>query len=365
MLANKNTWILNLTGLIVSIVTIVALSRQLYIVADFTLLYGFLFTLSYNGQNNLRLLGSSLFVALILALPGLWISNHVQPQFFYFLIYCFHYTYHHSGNRWNMSYTLFFEAAWNGILVLLVAMLFSLASAVLIFCASFLFSSQGSPYVFNLIYTSTGRLFQLFLTWLLLFIGISVAQNNIKTLHQLRFILITTMYYLLPILVLTSAVVLILLWHIDLNPNVIITVFFELTILGILFLNAYYQDGSDEIKGMVWLNWLLRGYKVLLLIMILIANYYAFRYMSIEPSQLIYLTISLFLGWFYAYSAFFSDEKAQNIIENGNKCLVIIFIVAFYLVIASPFNFTVNKDKAPLSLWHGADSISKGDAQEH
>jgi hypothetical protein len=363
VLTNKDTWILNLTGLIVSIVTIFVLWLQFYIFVEFTLLFGFLFTLSYNGQNNLRLLGSSLFIALILSLPGLWISNPVKPEFFYFLVYCFHYTYHHSGNRWRMNYSLLFEAAWNGILVLLVAVLFSLASAVLIFCASFLFSSQGSPYVFNLIYPNTGRLFQLFLTLLLLFIGISVAQYNIKTLCQLRFILLTSMYYLLPILVLTSAVVLILLWHIDLNPNVFVTVFFVLTILGILFLNAYYQDGSDEIKRMVWLNWLLRGYKVLLLIMILIANYYAFRYMSIELNQLIYLTISLFLGWLYAYSAFFSDERAQKVVENGNKCLAIVFIAAFYLVIASPFNFTVNKDKVPLSLWYGADFISKDGAQ--
>ncbi|KTD83063.1 hypothetical protein [Legionella waltersii] len=363
MLTKKDTWILNLTGLIVSIVTIFVLWRQFYIFVDFTLLFGFLFTLSYNGQNNLRLLGSSLFIALILSLPGLWISNPIKPGFFYFLVYCFHYTYHRSGNLWHMNYRLLFEAAWNGILVLLVAVLFLLASAVLIFCASFLFSSQGSPFVFNLIYTNTGRLFQLFLTWLLLFIGIGVAQYHIKTLCQLRFILLMSMYYLLPILVIISSVVLILLWNIDLNPNAIITVFFELTLLGILFLNAYYQDGSDEIKRLVWLNWLLRGYKVLLLLMILIANYYAFRYVSIELSQLIYLTILLFLGWFYAYSAFFSDERAQNVVENGNKCFAIVFIAAFYFVIASPFNFTVNKEKAPLSLWHGADSIGKNGAQ--
>ncbi len=335
----------------------------------FPLLVGLLFALSYNGRNVSELLGSSFFVALLLSIPfrgyGIWESegtSHINLLIFYpvlvYITHCFHYTYHHNGGHWNMSYALLFEAAWNTLILLLFGTLFMYLSGNLILYPSFLFDSIYSSFLYNRV--STNGAFSLFLILFLLFLGIGIGQYNIKVLHQLRFILRTCMYYFLPFLVLTSVTFFILFWqNTDLNPNIIISAFFDLTLVSILFLNAYYQFGNNEKKQLAWLNGLLRGYKVFLLIMILIANYYAFRYMSLEFNQLICLTIAFFLGCIYAYSAFRPGKEAQKIMEEGNKYLAIVFMTALYLAIFPSFDFTVNQDKAPLSIWDGADYIRK------
>lgn len=86
--------------------------------------------------------------------------------------------------------------------------------------------------------------------------------------------------------------------------------------------------------------------------------------MSLEFNQLIYLTIALFLGGIYAYSAFRSDKEAQQIMEKGNKYLAIVFMAALYIAILPPFDFIVNKDKSPLSIWDGTDYIRKSTYQK-
>jgi len=376
LLTNKDTWILILTGLITSIIftSTYLLQLRTFMYVIFPLLVGLLFVLSYNGRNISELLGSSFFVALLLSIPfrgyEIWGSEstrHINLLICYpilvYVTHCFHYIYHHNGGHWNVSYTLFFEALWNTLIVLLFGTLFMYSSENLILYPSFLYDGIYSSFLYNRV--STNGVFSYFLGLFLLFLGIGIAQYNIKVLHQLRFILRTCMYYFLPLLVLASVTFFILfLQNTAQNPNIIISAFFDLTLVSILFLNAYYQYDNNEKKQIAWLNGLLRGYKVFLLIMILITNYYAYRYMSLEFNQLIYLTIALFLGGIYAYSAFRSDKEAQQIMEKGNKYLAIVFMVALYIAILPPFDFIVNKDKSPLSIWDGTDYIRKSTYQK-
>ncbi|KTD62362.1 hypothetical protein [Legionella shakespearei] len=369
MQADKKTWVVALIGVIVALIYVAdaMLELESFIFVVFPVLVGLLFALSYDGKNNLQLLASSIFVALVLSVPFRVDGNatrQINPGIFYsilvYMVHCFHYAYHHNGSQWSFKYSLLFEAAWNTFFVLIIATLFMLASFQFVYYISLLLNSIENPLLFMILDQS--RVIATLFMIILFFIGVAIAQSAIDELKGFRTVLLKSMNYCLPFLVFSVIVYFIFFWFSNnQSANVIVTAFLILIAISFLFLNLYYQDGKEEYRGMDWLTVILQAYKVLLLVMILIACYYAFGNLSLAFHQIIYLTIALFLGWVYAYSSFFSDEKAQQIIEDGNKGLAIVFIVAIYIALLpySPVNFTVNKGKTPLSLWDGAEFILK------
>lgn len=369
MQADKKTWVVALIGVIVALIYMADAMLELksFIFVVFPLLVGLLFALSYDGKNNLQLLGSSIFVALVLSVPFRVNGNatrQMNPGIFYsilvYMVHCFHYAYHHNGSKWNFKYSLLFEAAWNTFLVLIIAALFMVVSFQFVYYIALLLNSIENPFLFIILDQS--RVIAAFFMFILFFIGVAIAQSAIDELKGFRTVLLKSMNYCLPFLVLSVIVYFIFFWFSNnQSANVIVTALLTLIVISFLFLNLYYQDGKEEGQRMDWLTVVLHAYKVLLLIMILIACYYAFGNLSLAFHQIIYLTIALFFGWVYAYSAFFSDEKAQQIIEDGNKGLAIVFMIAIYIALLpySPVNFTVNKGKPPLSLWDGAEFILK------
>ena len=366
-------YIFSLTGLIV-----VAFAEILYlghltnfIYSAFPLLFSLLFLLAYDGQNSLRLLGSSFVIALILCIPLIGIDTWTDHQREFVLIYpllaylvhCFHYTWHRNGHNWDFNYATLFEAAWNTIVILLFGVIFDFAINCLVYIAAVSFNKMGSTYFYTL---NMNLHFVSSLGILCFFIGAGIAQKHIPAFNQLRFTAVTCMYYFLPILILTTIVYL-FLFLLKLyknpaeNPSLFISVFFELIVISIIFLNAYYQDGSKVKNRMGWLNAFLRFYKVLLLMMILIINYYAFTRISLDINQIIILTITLFLGWVYAQSAFLSETKAQRQLEYANKSLAIVFVVALFMAnlpYLSP-DFILNKDSPNATLWSFIELIRR------
>lgn len=367
-------YIFTLAGLLVAAFAEILYFGQIggFIYSAFPVLFSLLFVLSYNGQNSLRLIGSSFFIALILCIPLIGIDTWTSRQrdfiiiytLLVYLVHCFQYTYHRHGNLWNMNYATMFEAAWTTPIILLFGYIFDFALNALILFAAILFSKLGSPYLYNLhqghVYLTAG------FGILFIFIGMGIAQKHIKSVNGLRFALVSCMYYCLPILAISSLVyfVLFLLWvwknALD-NPIININNLFELIIASIVFLNAYYQDGNDEKNRLVWLDVFLRFYKVLLLVMILTISYFAFSYMSLDINHLIVLIITLFLGWVYALSAFLADARAQQEMEYANKGLAMVFIVALYFA-NLPYlsiNYTMNKERPSISLWSFTDFTQK------
>lgn len=361
-------WIF-LTGLAVALFSGLLLIYQItsLVYSVFPLLIGLLFVLSYNGRDNLRLLCSSVFIALVLSVPLIgidtWTPQQLDFLFLYpwllYFVHCFHYAYHHNGDTWTLSYNALFEAGWNTLLVLLVGVFFVYALATMIFGASLLFSSMGSPQLYKL-FMGTAY-FPGFLGIFSFFIGLGIGQNNIKLLNPLRFTVVNIMYYFMPILVVTSLIYFILfLAHVSESSDAILGSFFVLVVISILFLQAYYQDGREDNRP-TWLNVVLRVHKVLILIMTLLFSYDALNNNYLNINQLILVTVLLFLGWMYAYGAVLSEEKAQQSLEDGNKYMALTFITLLYLANLPylPVNFTVNKTKPALSIWSSVDFMRK------
>lgn len=338
-----------------------------FVYSAFPLVFSILFLLSYNGFNTLQLFISSFILSFILCIPLIGIDTWTDHQvefvilfpFLVFMAHCFHYAYHRNHTL-RMDYSILFEAAWNGLMILLFGVIFDFAINAFIIFLVWVIAKSASSHLYSFIVE--GVAVPSFLGILFMFIGMGITHKHILSFNRLRFTLISCMYYFLPILLLGNITYFICFFNNPgEHPDVNISHLFELIILSLIFMNAYYQDGDRENQRLAWLDSVLRVYKVLLLAMLLTVSYYAYSYMSLNTNQLILLTLMLFSGWIYAQSAFLSDQRAQEEIEYSNKCIVFVFIIAIYLV-NLPYlsvHFTLNKNSSSASLWSVNDLIKK------
>ena len=157
-------------------------------------IFCYLYVLAYNEENVLRLIGTSLFAALVLSIPtiGINFNEYHQLDFrlisfliaypvFIYIGHCFHYAYHHD-NSLELNYSTLFAAVWNTILVLVVATIFAFLSNMLLMLAAFIFKTVGNLYLWNLFFV--GIHFRLILDTTLFFIGVGVAQQNIDIIYN-------------------------------------------------------------------------------------------------------------------------------------------------------------------------------------
>ena len=269
MASRKEIYVFTLIGLLLGIGLDLLMRNEIksifyYI---FLLLYSLLFALTFNEKHLLRLLGTSFIVALVLSMPFLPFIVDVPPQhighfiaflaafpIYVYISHSFHYAYHHD-NSWRVNYNSLFAAVWNTIPLLFVALLFSSLANCLILIGAFVFKTVGSTFLWNLYFDNLN--FRLISNVTLFFIGLGVGQQNIKVIYNLRFLLLRMMYYLFPFLALISALYFVLyLGHSvsggpdNINP---LTVLLPLNILGIIFFNAYFQDGCIESDAPSWL----------------------------------------------------------------------------------------------------------------
>ncbi|WP_131779043.1 hypothetical protein [Legionella bozemanae] len=347
MPSKKGIYLFTLIGLLLGFALDGLIRNETTKLFDYALigLLALLYGLAYNGKNCFRLVASSFIIALFLSLPLLpiearytslplehWITFLSAFPLFVYVGHSFHYAFHHD-NTWHISYNSLFAAVWNTILLLFVASLFSALANILILLGAFIFKTVGNDYLWNLY--SNNFHFQLISHVTLFFIGLGVGQQNIKTIYSLRFLLLRMMYYLLPFLALISIVYFILyLSHFlsggeeYVNPLLILI---PLTVLGIIFFNAYFQDGSVESGAPSWLKLLLRIYRVILFFLALMMTYKIFQSYSVDVNVVICIITGILYSLTYAITAWLPENLEQKWVRIGNISSALYFIIILFL----------------------------------
>lgn len=347
MTSKKGIYLFALLGLLLGIILDQLIRQQNLTLVYYAAptLFSLLFALAYDDNNLLRLAGTSLLLALFLSLPlsplnfGFNITNYahfftflVAFPFFAYVVHCFHYAFHHDDSI-DINYSTLFAAVWNTIPLLLIAFIFSSMANLLILMGSFIFKTVGSDFLANLYFYNYH--FKLITNTTLFFIGLAVAQQNIKIVYNLRFLMLRIMYFLLPILALITSLYFILyvlhslsggVEHI--NPLIVLL---PLTANGIIFFNAYYQDGNEESDYPAWLKVSLKAYRVILFIMAIMMTYRILHEYTIDINVCVYLLVTLLFTLTYALTAFFTEADEKRWIAIGNISTGFIFVVLLFL----------------------------------
>ncbi|QMT61108.1 hypothetical protein [Legionella sp. PC997] len=347
MPSKKGIYLFTLIGLILGFALDGLVRNEVTKVFDYALivLFALLYALAFNEKNCVRLIASSFLIALFLSLPLLPLEaqftfRHLEHWFtflrafplFLYVGHSFHYAYH-QDNTWRISYNSLFAAVWNTIPLLFVASLFSALANLLILLGAFIFKTVGSDWLWSL-YTNNFH-FQLISNSTLFFIGLGVGQQNIKIIYSLRLLLLRMMYYLFPFLALISMVYFVLyLTHAaggseeHINPLIILV---PLSTLGIIFFNAYFQDGSVESGTPFWLKLLLRIYRVILFLLILMMTHKIFQSYSVDVNVVICIITAILFSFTYAITAWFPEPMEQKWVRIGNISSALFFIMVLFL----------------------------------
>ena len=326
----------------------------------FTVVFGYLYALSYNEKNNQRLMISSFFVTLFLTIPFIgfkWAgfgNDHtihmvtfwmIFPTFAY-VAHCFHYAYH-QDNTFDVSYVSLFAAVWNSIILILIAIVFSTIAHSLIMLGGFIFKTTGNDLLWDFV---NNNHFSLIMNTVLIFIGLNIGQQNLNIIYSIRFLLLKVMYYLFPILAVISTLYLIL--HLlqvltggiaPINPLFILV---PLSILGIVFFNAFYQDGDAEVAVPAGLQLFYKIYRVVLFIIVLMMTYHLFKQNPINSNVLIVILCGILFSATYAITAYFDEVAEKKWIRLGNIGTAIFFLIALFIfnIPYANVDFTLGSD---------------------
>jgi hypothetical protein len=364
MPAKKGIYIFTLLGLILGFTldTLYNGENQSLFYYSLITLFCLLYAMTFNETHILRLVVSSFIVALFLSLPLLPMKNDANLDkvihwgtflcafpIFTYVGHCFHYAYHHD-NSWKINYSSLFTAVWNTVPLLFVAFIFTCLANLLIFLAAFIFKTAGYIYLWNLFFDNEH--FRIVSNTILYFIGLSIGQQNIIIINSLSFLLLRMMYYLFPFLALISVLYFILYFiHAPvseedrINPLFILT---PLVFMGILFFNAYYQDGSEETQSHYpfWLQYTLKVYRVILLCLTLMMAYRMMHGNALDINVVIYIVSLILFSIIYALSACFTKDKERILIQKGNIATALYFFFVLFLLNIPylPIAFNVGTD---------------------
>ncbi len=347
MSSKNGIYLFTLIGLIlgISIDLLIRQNSTHLFYYSFITLFCLLYALAYDGAHLLRLIGSSALTALVLSIPFLGVAELSFNPSLHFIIFCiafpfcayiahaFHYAFHRD-NTWRVNYSTLFEAVWTIIPLLIIASIFGSVVSGLLFLGAIIFKTVGNDYLWNLYLYN--RDFSLISNTVFFFIGLGITQQNIQLIYNLRFLLLKMMFYLFPVLAIIS-VLYAVLYSINLVTGGQSTVeplfiLIPLNALGIIFFNAYFQDGKAETAYPQTLNIFLKIYRVCLFILMLIMIYKIFKETAVEINLFIALLAVLFLSITYAITAFFSKEKETLWICRGNIAAALFFLAALILL---------------------------------
>jgi hypothetical protein len=345
MHAKQGIYIFTLMGLLLSLLLDCMMRYEVKTAFYYMLptLFSLFYALSYNEKHSIRLIKSSLIAAVFFSFPLLTFYFTLQPNkthtvaflvafpMFAYVGHAFHYAYHHD-NCWRVNYKNLFAAVWNTIPLLILAGLFTGLAQALLYLAAYMFKTVGNTFLWSLLFENYhGRLIS---SVTLFFAGLAIGKQNISIIHSLRFLLLRIMYYLFPVLALISIVYFVLCLSHFITHHTALTdleMLMPLNILGIIFFNAYFQDGSVDSDAPAWLKYTFKIYRVVLLIQMLTMTWHIFRSFSFDSNVLIYLLVAIFYALTYAITACMPKQHETQWIQRGNISTALFFILSLFL----------------------------------
>ncbi|RUR05325.1 hypothetical protein [Legionella sp. km772] len=204
----------------------------------------------------------------------------------------------------------------------------------LILLAATIFKTVGNEVLWAIYFSNVD--FHFIANTIFFFIGIGITQQNRALIYNLRFLLLKMMYYLFPILAVIS-VLYVVLYAINLanspQPNTeLLFILIPLNGLGILFFNAYFQDGKSPSNYPKALEWFLGVYRVCLFFLVLLMIAKIFEETAVEINLFVGLLALLFLSLTYAATAFFPKEKQIKWVCRGNIATALFFLITLILL---------------------------------
>lgn len=364
---NKGIYILGFLGLILGLSLDFLWRQQVYEVYPYTLalLFSLLYGLAYNNKHSLRLILSSFLTAVFMALPVLPISPSADslateqilsmlifyPTFCY-MVHSFHYAYHH-GDSLKLNYSNLYAGVWNSIPLLLIASIFLCVAHLLIMLTAYIFKTANINFLYQLYFDNEH--FRIIFNAVMYFIGLGIAQQSIKIVYSLTYLLGRMMYYLYPFVAFISILYFFLYWlnyysagtdYID--PLLILS---PLIILGIIFFNGYFQDGKHLAEYSKGMTRVLKFYRVILFFLTSMMSYHIFNQMALPLNGLLFLSILVLYCVAYAITAFMNKEHELVMIPRFNIAIALFFIVSF---------FSFNNPAKPVNLLIGKEGIRLG-----
>ncbi len=309
----------------------------------FCLFYG----LVYDRKNSARLVITSLGIAVLVSLP--FISTNVQlwggstehnlDTFLFafpFLIYvahAFHYACHRD-NTLNISYVTLFSAVWDSFVLVIAASIFTGIATALIAIAGIIFKTVGSDLLWS-IYQNFNVKMLIHTTSF--FIGLYIAQQNQQAVNNLRFLLLRMMRVLFPLLALITVIYFFLYLAMlaglfngnSLSPIAILA---GLIIPGIIFFNANFQTGEEDISSTIWTRLFFICYQVVLLCLCLRFDYLIVSAYSLDSNLGLYLLIVLFYCVSYAIGALLLPVKQRHFIKKANIGIALFFLLVLLIL---------------------------------
>lgn len=328
----------------------------------FCLFYG----LVYNEKNSLRLILTSVGIAVLVSLPliplnGLWDEtvkfnfDTLGPYYlqlfsflcafplFIYVAHAFHYAYHRD-NTWRINYATLFSGVWDSLVLVIVASIFTSIATSLVALAAIIFKTVGSDLLWAVYQDFNAKII---IHTTLFFIGLYIAQQNQKIIHNLRFLLLRMMQFLFPLLALItiiyfflySAMLAGLISGESFPPAGILA---ALVISGVIFFNANFQTGEEEIQYKRWTRVFFTCYQVVLLCLCLRFDYLIISAYSIHTNVGLYLLIVLLHCLSYALGGFMVPVKQRAFIKKANISIALFFITAMLIINNSWKPITIN-----------------------
>lgn len=308
------------------------------------------YSLAYDEKNRLSLMLSSLVLAFILVLPiwGIHFNSSTQANsgemtlwfgypLFLYMGHCFHYAYHRDRSIF-INYSSLFEGVWNTVPFLLAALFFSSLANIVLYVGAYIFKSVNSEFLWN--WYIQNQHTKLIISLTLFFLGLGIAQANARIIYNFRLLMLRMMYFLYPLLALISVVYMLLYFVNQLIGNQVASAVEELlpqVFLGITFFNAVFQDGKNAFHYSSLMNYFLKVYRVVLLILafMMITMLPGFSYYDLNI--VLYFALPVLYGLVYALTILFSDETESLWLTRGNLIVALIFVLA-YLLINNPLH---------------------------
>lgn len=312
----------------------------------FPTLIAYLYTLAYNGQHSIRLIFTSTLTAFLLSLPLYSFIFGEEPEHFnhvicFVLIYplfvfighCLHFAYHHDS-KLKLHYESLYTAVWNTFPYLFLATLFLALAQIILGFGALVFKSVGSMFLWNLCFNNLH--FRVITNVLFFFIGMSICQQNISMVYNLRALIIRAMFYLFPFVALISISYFFFVFsnYVTFKQQIVhnLNVLIPLVVLGIAFFNAYLQDGEDKNAAPDTYNNFIKLYRAVFFALTIMLTHASATEYSFDINVLVYLICICFLGFVYFITIFLPKELEFKYIRLSNIYTAIFFMLTLLIL---------------------------------
>lgn len=311
--------------------------------------FALIFALAFDFRHRIRIVISSALIAAIACSPFLFMgpdTNSFDNTNLLVSVICFPYTLmiahsfhfaYHLDNRIRMRYTSLFYAVWNTIPLLMIAAVFTFIAKLLIWLTGAIFSTFQFKTIANFLFSN--HHFWIISTVCLYITGIGIARQNLTILDSLRFVILKLFYYLYPFLAIISLLYLILYFTTEITgntPESSTIIFVVLSIFGIIFFNAIFQDGEAQSYQSNGLRLFLKSYRLMLLLITVLTAQLLYPESKQVINALLLLAILVLYGLSYGISAVLTRKHAKQTIKTANVVIAILYVIS-YLIINNPF----------------------------